>query len=351
MADEGKDTQWTLTEAEALVIKSVLGSHFSESEEARIRRSGLPRATYQQAKRRLYDMDVLYDRFVPSPKAIGTQRISFFLTRQFPDRIPSTVEWLDHWSGCSLVWSGLQTVFGIVFHNSDSAIKEFQDAVTTRKDLGEVIVHLAARPSSESVPVYFDYEGGWNSFAGLAGTARYPQALPDGEPKESFWHHHRDAPGIAISSLVCRPFEDGRAAHLVGPATLVRSQRRLLERGIVAWRTFLTPAEIPLSDGRKLSQVILTAATLKEGATPLAVFQDLVVTCEVHPFLLASDGSSLLMGTLLRSPIPHETDTRVGGASVMSRLKRHLSGIASVSEQLSQLKTHRLDRYDLLLEP
>jgi hypothetical protein len=350
MTSHGEESARCLTEAEVKVVRMVLGAMISESDEDRIRKSGLPRATYQQAKKRLYSVGLLQDRFVPNPKTLGFHVVSIVLLRQFPDRVPSTAAWLGAQPGATNVWSGMQSVFGVCFHDSVSAAQHFREALGGRKEGGEVVAHLLVEPDSKNFPVYFDYEGAWNSFAKIPGTIGYPHSLPDKDFRRRFWARHPTGLPDGFVSLVRRPFEGNRAAHLVGPATLPRSQRRILEKGALVWRSFLAPMEIPLLDGTRLSEVAFVAGALRKGSSSQELLGSLIGRGKVHPFLMASDGTQMVLGLLLRAPPGHPEDPVVDAPSIHGLLSAQLVDIVYVKEPLANLNAYRFHRYDLLVE-
>lgn len=98
---------------EVLVIQNRLGSDAQESEEERIRRAGLPRTTYMEAKQRLYARRVLQYVYIPTSGAAAISKVRFTLLRVFSDKRDSVTRELLARPRTVLVWAGAHSVFGV----------------------------------------------------------------------------------------------------------------------------------------------------------------------------------------------------------------------------------------------
>ena len=340
-----------LTENAVRVAASMFAS-LPTSGEDRMRTSGLARSSYRVAKRRLYDEGVLEDRYVPSPSAVGVLVATFLVVRPFTDRIPQVARALAKSTGAVVVLAGSQVVAATLFHQSPRD-RETLKGRLNGGELGSVIIDVATNPDRAQVPVYYDFEGLWSNFADLPGTVQYPRPLP--VAAESPAHLLRSSEKMAgpMGELLCRPFggrDTGRPKHLVGPDGLPRSQRRLLRRGLAEWRVMLNLSACPSYRGRSISHLILTRGALKvEGGLP-ALFSTMTAESRVAPFLLASDGNGVLIGTLgtgLDSP-PGLAGSGGASRTVLPVLARHLDGIEVVREPLASLNVLLWHQYDRL---
>jgi hypothetical protein len=341
----------TLTKNEALVIKSILGSTPNESEEERIRSSGIPRTSYQEAKQRIYSMKFIHDRFIPSPQAIPMYRASLVLLRPFANKVASAGESFRKIPGTVLVWSGMHTVLGLTFHQTEEQGRAFRNELDAMSDSGTVISHVSVEPSPSSIPIYFDYEGAWNHFAHTGGSAHYPRAFPWTSTTRSEWHWPGRSTTSSVVALLRRQFEESdgkRPPNLLSPSALPRSQRRLLLDGVVEHRSFLAPGRIPSLNGTGFGDIVLLSGKPSGQGTPGPIIEDLVVKCGAYPFFLFSDGSTLLMGLLAAGSRRKGASGPSSAVSVLGVIGNHLSDIEFVRETTDQLNMLRSHRYDLL---
>lgn len=320
-------------------------------EEERIRASGLPRSTYQDAKLRLYSQGVLEDRYVPSPLALGIPRVSFVLSRPFADDLPREAARLERRPSVVLLWRGSSSVLAVEYGEAEDPARGTAAPSEATGPASDRLV-LSVDPSQPSVPVYFDLEGAFVHLCGSGASRRYPRHLPT-------WSAESPGEGTldvrAVRTLVRRPFEargpDG-PAYPTRPASLPRSERKVLAHGAVDWRVFANPSVLPSVQGRKFSHVLFIHGALREGAGVDRLFRDLVQACSVYPFLLASDGTRVLLGGLAAASDPtvkHPTEPPRPRESVVTVLGRHVQSITIVREELAQLEVRLSHRYDRVL--
>jgi hypothetical protein len=351
MATEFIARERSLTENEAIVIKSLLAGS-SESGEDRIRESGLPRSTYRDAKRRIYASGILEDRYIPSAVAVGASKISFLVARPFTDRVLEAARALSEVPGTVLCWTSPQILFGVTFFQSEIASRTLIKAVQSGA-FGAVVVSMEVDPAPAQIPVYFDFEGAWGHLAGLTGNSRYPRAIP--HPRASSLENpvlHRPE-SSSLRQLLLRPLVgDGRRhePHLFGPAALPRHQQRWIAQGLVDWRVLLSPQNPPAYRGASVAELMFVRGDLRPGCGPRSLLSELTEVCGVYPFLLVSDGVQVLLGSLATgrfgtSSDSHSVTTR---APVMSTLTVHIDNIECVRQPLSALRADVDHRYDRL---
>lgn len=327
----------TLTETEAKVL-SVLLECGLDSEEAKIRQSGLPRTSYQDAKRRLYERGMVVDRYVPDPPRLGRPWATFSLRRPFAEDLESAGEKLTQDRSTVVAWRGQSSILSVQLRRT----RPTPSVGAPNEGSGSLVVDLAG----PTVPCYFDFEGVWKSLFQAPLSTSYPRPLGGQGPARELSGGAR----AVVQSLLSRPFGGGaaeRAAHLAGPQSLPRSQRRLLASNAVQWRTFPRVTEVPCPPGRTFEDVVLIQGALQEGHLPIEPFRAMVGECGVYPFLYVTEGRRVLLGCL-GAGRPTESITSGGTRGVLPALKVSLTGITVTREPLATLKVLVDHRYDLL---
>lgn len=334
-SSEGATAGMSLTEARVLSV--LLGASL-ESEGERIVRSGLPRSTYEDARRRVYGQGIVEDRYVPDPRVFGRRWATAMLVRPYADELSSLVA---RWSASPdnvLVWRGPESVFAVFLHAGPRPEVEggnFGSGSRQPASASQLTVDLA-RPS---VPIYFDYEGAWTHVAGVDALWQYPRPLVA-------------EPGVAVSpsegsrrvaaDLVFRSGPDtsgGRPPHLMGPYALPRSSRRLVERGWLQWRAFPRLRALKLTDGRGADSVVLVFAGLKEGRSPGALFRELSMH-RSFPFLFMTEGQRVLLGFLATRAAAEASSEGAAGDVLLENLTQVEAHRASI-EDLQEVVSHR----------
>jgi hypothetical protein len=353
MGDQSKPR--ILTESEARVVWKILSGGL-ETEEDRMRDSGIPRTTYREAKHRLYSEGLLEDRFVPNPDAIGIPRVTFYLSRPAAEEANSVLDQLSKLPGTVEAWAGTQVVFSVVFHDSVGSSELLLKRINEGK-LGNpravVSVDTGKTMASESqVPVYFDFEGAWVRFCGLSATRRYPCPLPPPHPATSARDDATKQVSPSVASLLTRHFT--RPSHLMGPSSIPRSQRKSLQLGKVEWRVFLDFSRLRMLEYRGLSfhDLIFVTGTMRKPNGLAELLPDLLAGCNVRPLLLAGDDASVLMiglgiglGATRYAP-PDLQPSR----SVVQTMAHHAKDIDVIREPLISFRTPVAHRYDLLVQ-
>lgn len=337
-----------LTDAEARVTAAMLAAA-QENERERLRQIQLPRSTYHAVRARIYAEGWLRDRYLPNPLALGFPSATFALARPFAEKADELVRrWHDE-PGTVLLWRGAQSVLSVAFHQ-DAATAARAAARLGGSGLTSDITVLTADFREPSVPVYFDYEGLWTHMVDLPGVTSYPRGLggnainPNRKgvvPSESL---RRSA-----AEILARPFvaaQDGRPGHLMGPSSLPRSLRRLVDQGWVERRIFPDPGLLPAYHGRTADQIVLIRGELVPNARGDALLALLTGECRVYPFLFVTQGRRVLIGSLGQSPGAPSTVPGVR-RPVLPSLQQFLEGIEIVQEPaggLQRILDHRYDR-------
>jgi hypothetical protein len=339
-----------LTENEAIVVKSILGASIEETEADRIRRCGLPRSTYLEAKQRVYAEGLIQDRYVPSSRALGLSRISFVLSRPFADKRGPVTQALLSTPGTVLVWTGVHVQMGVVIHRTEADLSRFEERVERLLDGGALIGHVRSRPIPEDIPVYFDFEGIWSSFVGTLGVRKYPRAFPSVLHGEDTGMP-ASPPSEVVSDLLRKHIgeEESPSPHLVGPASLSRSRKKALEDGKVEWRTFLSVG-LPISFGpNRLADIVLVVGRREKGRTLTQLLEELVTDCTAFPFLVAGDEDQVLIGFMGAGLGANGTTSRKVGTNVSSSIVNSVSHLEILREGLGLVTTQRDHQYEYLL--
>ncbi|MGC2034980.1 MAG: hypothetical protein WA761_06005, partial [Thermoplasmata archaeon] len=203
--------------------------------------------------------------------------------------------------------------------------------------------------STPSVPVFFDYSGLWSRVAGYALPAGYPRPFnptlrPSGHPPSL------SRTSRSIQDLVARPFtpeSNGPFSHRTAPASLPRSERKLLENKLVAWKVILDLPRARDFEGGGVDQIIYLSGQLRTDESAPELFRALVSQCAVYPFLFVTDGSRVLL--LMARRKEHQDQPREVRTGLMAVLVPKLREIDVIRESLTTIGIIVNHRYDRLL--
>lgn len=327
-----------LTASEAATVLSIL-SKDGATENSDIGASRIPTSTFYATRRKIYDAGWLSDRYVPHPWAIGMRAIDCVLVTPSPAQRAQTERDLGSSAQNVVLWSGLNVLLGIFFRqNGDAPKVENGTTVSITADSG-------------SLPVYFDYSRSWSRFIRVERETGYPRPLG-----EAVTRLERPVPS-AVPRLIIQdqnaegPSPDGHRWHSL--SGLSRSERRLLERGVVGDRTFLNLESVPPYDGRALGEIVFLTGDLREGVLSADVLGTLNSQCHVSPLLLADDGTKVLIlalgqvgaGASRRTKLPRAAGPVV---AVLDAAIKNLQMIVEHTGSVRKLVDHR---YDRLLPP
>lgn len=340
-----------LTDAEARLIRALLAAP-GESERELLDETRLPRSTYHAVRKRVYDEGWLRTRFVPHPGCFDLPRATFALARPFAD---SAVDLMERWGRPEsnvVLWGGASLVFAVYLHHSKDDARRLTASLVDESMRGRTFFLTTATGSAE-VPVYFDFEGVWSHLAGIAGSSDYPRPLSPQYPAGAHMPPDSPSPGLlrAARNLVLRPIladYEGRAGHFLGLLGLTRPEHRLLEDGWVFRRMLPDFRALPPYQDRRADQMVFVRGELLPGTEPARLIRALTEQCRVYPFLVASDGQSLLVGTVGQSG-PAPASSNGGRPSVLGTLQEHLRRIEVDSDWVASLAPVVDHRYDRVL--
>ena len=340
------ETVEALTKAEAAVLLSLLGADWRETERHRIRTSGIPRSTYQEAKRRLYQEGYLLNRFIPDPHAFGFDGFRFLVARPFVGEIPTLARQFESDPRTVTLWVGATSLFVVQLFGPAPTSEPEGPQGLAGTPTGTVLA-VNAGVAREQIPIFFDPEGMWARVVGDAGPLRYPRGvpcpgLPDGAP------HSPPGPraGWALRELLARPFATGiegrEPAHLGAPF-LPRSERHLLAQGWAAWRVLPALSKTLAHGGREIRQLIVITGRLQPGLRLPQVTGALARRTGSSPILAATDGTQVILVALGGVGA---RDGRTQSTSVLGTLTATLTDLQIVREDLWALSTPLDLRFD-----
>jgi hypothetical protein len=284
----------SLTPAEATVLRSLVAAADGEEAE-RLQRTGVPRRTYQEIRRRAFAEGWLSRRFVPNGGELGLPYLTFTVAKPFAERSREVAAaWVAD-PYLTTLWRSKEVLFGVFLGPKPRAAESGLEL--------QFILNLDVR--APSVPVYFDFEGFWSQWTGLLPTLSYPRAVP----------------GVGVRSIASTdPASTARWRSAVrelnqswsvaspggrpprGEAPLPRRLRKLAQSGRVQSRVFPDLQRIPPPVGRPIKALCLCHLRLQRGKRPEQLFRGLILR-GVYPFLYGTDGGYVLMGTVLRSDL------------------------------------------------
>ena len=340
-----------LTEAEARLIRALLASP-GDSERELLEETKLPRSTYHAVRKRAYDEGWLRVRFIPHPACFELPLATFAIAHPFAE---SAVSLMERWSQPEsnvVLWGGTGLVFAVYLHRTREEARR----------LGASLVDEAMRPRSfflttetgtGTLPIYFDFEGIWSHLADIPGSSQYPRSLSPPFPPGSHAPAGAPSPGLrrAARNLVLRPIvadHEGRPGHFLGLLGLTRPEHRLLDDGWVLRRVLPDFSLLPPYLDRKVDQFVFIRGELLEGQNTTRLLQALTEKCRVYPFLLAQDGTRVLVGAVGRSG-PAPAAGNGDRPSVIGTLQQFLRRIEVDSEWVAGLPPVVDHRYDRVL--
>src|ERR1700693_5209606 len=163
-----------ITRAEAQVIEALLAV-VPGDEADRVRKSGVPRTTFQTIRRRVLVDGWIQERYVPAPAAVGSGVVRFWLAQPFAERRADVVKrWRTH-PGTVILWASPDTVFSVTFdaaNYGDSSRPAYLGPIP--EDWVRRSWAVAPTPDGVNLPVYFDYEGAWARRVGAPTAISYP---------------------------------------------------------------------------------------------------------------------------------------------------------------------------------
>jgi hypothetical protein len=340
-----------LTDAEARLIRALLASP-GDSERELLEETQLPRSTYHAVRKRVYEEGWLRIRFAPHPICFELPFVTVAVAHPFAE---SSVALMERWSRPEsnvVLWGGSGLVFAIYLHRTREESRKLaaglvDDAMRPRS------FFLSTGTGSDTLPIYFDFEGVWSHLAGIPGSSQYPRSLSPPFPSGSRAPTGPPSPGLrrAARNLVLRPIvadHEGRSGHFLGLLGLTRPEHRLLDDGWVFRRMLPDFGVLPPYQDRRADQVVFVRGEFLEGKSAGPLLQALTEKCRVYPFLLVHDESSVLVGSVGQSG-PVALGGNEGRPSVLGTLEEFLRRIEVDSEWVAGLTPVVDHRYDRVL--
>jgi hypothetical protein len=285
--------------------------------------------------------------------AFGLRTARFWLLRPYADRQEELLRRLESRAGMVVLWQTPQSVFAVEV-GTDPQPGKGGARQAPIEELTQERTVLVVPLASRGLPVYFDYEGLVAHLASHPGAKAYPRGL-DHPPTGASTKGPVRSPAIweTAHRLLLLPLSapaEGRPGHRVGPQSLPRSQRRLLELGWVRRRVLPDPARIPPFRGREADEMVFIHGRWREGERADPLLRTLTGECHVFPFLFAFNEEALLLAALGQSA-PGDAGV-LGEASrrpVLPTLRQCLENIVVTRERVRSVVPRVDHRYDRLL--
>jgi hypothetical protein len=326
----------SLTSSEVRVIHALLIAA-DVPERRREVWSGVPRATYLAVRKRAFSLGWLTRRFVPDPVATGFDSVELRLEQPFSDRLPEAIRAVRELPGLVLLWTSPETLISVRFVRHGARGDEAGPPARTRFE-------IRVDDPFRELPVYFDFEGAWSTWASGLSLVTYPTGAvaprADGRPLTQ-----ADREGLKQLLSV-----DGEDPIAEGELRLSESflpprHQSLVRRGVVRRRVFPNLAELPpMPDGAAINGCVFVHGTLRSGADPAQIVPQLLRDGPARPFLAAFDERSALLGLL--SPRPARL--RGAGRPTLDLLAERLEGISVIREPVATLHPAVDHRYGRL---
>lgn len=336
-----------ISEAEAVVTADLLAG--TSGPWSRGAEASIPRRTRQAIRQRLIAREVIVERLVPDPDAIGRPFVVFVIQQPFAESRARVIsKWLDEEPAVE-IWAFNGTLFGTFFLRGTSEVSALSDRLGGSGE-SQGLFLLACNSKMPSVPAYFDFEAEWIHVTGVHGVQTYPRHLPcslRNRPAESTAYSPRDT--ALIQSLMRDQITDpcGVTSTSVGSQGHSHaSVRRLLKKGMVDFRAFLNPAECFHWVSDFPDRIAFVRGELVAESKPHDLFSALVEDHGVYPFLYATDGTTVLFANLSRTSAPSQGPPQLDHAPpLVHALERYLRRIVVVREPLAELRVLRNHEY------
>jgi hypothetical protein len=279
----------SLSTSEAVVFRSMLSAG-AGSETTRMRRSGIPRRTYQEARQKLFSEGWAIERFVPNGPYFGLPYVTFVQARPFTERIDLEER---SWVGdprLTTLWRSSETLFGVFM-----SAKPFRPEGAFHQCFA-----MTVDARGPTVPVFFDFEGPWSGWTRLGGIASYPKPLPGTRlvPTAAALPSRASFQQGAVRELALLSAQGDNGPRVIrGGTRLPRRFQGLLREGKVEYRVFPNFSKVPSFGGREVRGFVLGHGELLPAQRPEGLFRALIRT-SIFPFLFATDGRTVFAGWL-----------------------------------------------------
>jgi hypothetical protein len=341
-----------VTAAELIVVQSVL-AHPTEPGTSRIRRTRIARRTYQWTLQRVRERRWVQERFVPSPGLTGLPFVTVLLATALTGAADRFAMELVRNGRIAHAWRMGERFFAVLFSRAPSEFSEWSASVRSA-GLAEEVSGVTADLVDSTLPVYFDFEGEWARYGAISGTEAYPHPLRDRGPRSPAGDPETPGPRLAsVAAEMARRAEQastadeggGRVGRWIGRF----AEEQAVRAGWVEPRGFLDPVAVPRYLSDFAEGITFVSGPLRMGGGPERFAQELIEGSSVHPFLVAGDASSALVGFLSAGPRTRLGPAPPPRASVRATLGRWLSGFEIARYPLAGVETVVRHRYSPLL--
>jgi hypothetical protein len=330
----------SLTTAEGKVIATLLAA-IGGNESTQVRASGVPRSTYQAIRRRAFMSGWLYERFVPTPEAVGAAGISIEVAQPFAERWADLVrEWRRH-PDTVVLQASPESLLRVSYYRDQAGEPSDSRKAGYEASRRRSWAVCSSAPNS-SIPIYFDFEAAWSTQIGKSATVSYPLGLPK-SPSSSELPAWTD-----IAKLIARPFmvdQSGASIIHASRAYLGRRERKILELGWVAHRVFPSLSDVPPSRGGRAEQFVFLTGGLLPGKALTELLGRLAAAKRITPFLAASGSGRVILGMLA----PNPAGGPGAGPSTVALMEEYLEEIEIVRESIDSFLPVVDHRYDRLI--
>jgi hypothetical protein len=316
-----------LSRAEGIVVRGLVSGSSPASGGASPQL--LPRRTEQTVRQRVIAREWVLHRYVPKPAALGLPFVSFVLARPFTEQARELSRRWAATPSCVLVWEAADRLLGVFWDASEGAAERgVSEATPVALVHDRFVIHADSREGT--IPVYFDFEAGWDKFARLGAPLAYPHPL--GSELSAAGVEHRPELSAreqaAVVRLLNRPFHH-RGPPGAGGGTFLdhARERRCLSAGWVEPRYFLDPVAVHRWAAGFPDSVAFVQGDLLPDSRPSELFRDAMQLADVAPFLFVVSSGRVLIGTLARNAASRAPRPPARGRSVLGTLQRHLRNI------------------------
>lgn len=301
--------------------------------------AGVPRSTFQLVRSHAFSQGWLLRRYVPSPSAVGVIGIRVEVVQPFAEWRNELFSRMVSRPDVVVLWDSPSSLLSVSFDR----VAEPDDSPESGRAEWSRRWSISAKPASNEVPVYFDYEGAWSRVALDEPPRAYPRGLP---PPGGPLGRRMRIRMADVAELVRRPLSDvdSKMGSRWGLTRgLPRHLQRVIDQGLVIPRTFPNFARMPMPPGRSLVGLVLASGLWETREGRDRLLTSLMVRSQATPFLCALDQSRLILGLLAPAP-PNLAGHREPIARVLSEELRQVEVIREPIQSIVTPIDHRYDR-------
>lgn len=314
----------------------------------------VPERTRYRIRDRVYSRGLVRDIVLPDPAVLGRPLFLIVICELYAERSEDV---LNRWRAqreAVHILASANFVLGVFFaRNTADANSILTRAIESRDARSEF--HLSCDTRLGSIPVYFDFEGTWVSANGLTGCLSYPRHLPSSTFTQLTTPRslaRRDE--LTLLSMLARPAlptpPNWPFARLRRPAWAAR-ERRLCDDGVVEPRTVLDPIAWEVWSQNAPQSLVLVSGSLLDGKAPSGFFSELVQESWVTPFLFVTNGRQVVFAYLSTGIVMAAPQSTGPTNSLVALVRRSLSGIVVLRDQLSAFTTVLNHQYNRPFSP